>query len=178
MRNQPLHATSLTQAGHLWLFGCVILRLLVRSPIFLGTLLLTSHAGATPPQTSSPPPKKSAAGAPASWHAVEKQAEHAKQRQAQAQKAGRKDLALRLQALEKQWREVLQTLKQTAQLEEQAVETEKKLLEVEAQTERAHLLVEQTEARRERALHRLRELKLEPKAPSSSHSSSEQKSPE
>lgn len=85
----------------------------------------------------------------------------AKERQAEAARNGDTDRARRLEALASQWERVRKARIQAAKLETAATRLEKKNLELEAQAARAITLVEQTEARRARALARLRKLGLD-----------------
>lgn len=91
---------------------------------------------------------------------AEARAAAAKARQKEAEVAGKRALAERLSALVAQWNRVADAQRRAIGWETQAATAEQKNHELEAQVGRTMTLVEQTEARRARALARLRELGL------------------
>ncbi len=86
---------------------------------------------------------------------------NALERQAEAERAGNIAVARRLEALAAQWARVKEARIQATKREAAATQLEEENLELEARVARAVTLVEQTEARRARALARLRELDLD-----------------
>jgi hypothetical protein len=92
----------------------------------------------------------------------QKAVDSAKRRQAEAERAGQTGLARRLAALSARWLAVIDALEAAAKLEAEAARLEDERIHVQEQTDRLISLVEQTEARRARALARLQALGLEP----------------
>jgi len=88
----------------------------------------------------------------------------AARRQAEAERAGEVGLARRLAALSARWTKVLDALATAAKLEAEAARLEDERIAVQEETDRLITLVEQTEARRARALAKLQALGLEPPA--------------
>lgn len=86
----------------------------------------------------------------------------ATRREEEAKRGGKTGLAQRLAALSTRWLAVVEALRTASKLEAEAADLEKERLRVREQTDRVITLLEQTEARRARALARLQELGLEP----------------
>jgi hypothetical protein len=95
----------------------------------------------------------------------QKALESAKRRQAEAERTGEVGLARRLAALSARWTKVLDALATAVKLEAEATRLEDERIAVQEETDRLVTLVEQTEARRARALAKLQALGLEPPAP-------------
>src|SRR5690606_6974887 len=89
------------------------------------------------------------------------EADQASVRESKSRAAGQSVIADRLAALAKLWLRAAVATRKAAELELQADTIERETLELEAQARRGASLVEQTEARRSRALGRLKELGLE-----------------
>jgi hypothetical protein len=115
-----------------------------------------------PPKPSAGSEKKSDASPPNARE--EKALEAAKRRQAEAERTGQTGLSRRLSALSARWTKVLGALGTAARLEAEAAKLEDERIAVQEETNRLTTLVEQTEARRARALARLQALGLEPEA--------------
>lgn len=116
------------------------------------TTLLRAEAGPTAPPKTAPEPPPEPPG-PSS--------ERAKAATERAQALPEKDrsrLGKPLLELAELWNRVSVELANARELEKAADEKEQALVELDARTERARLLIEQTEARRARALARLKEL--------------------
>jgi hypothetical protein len=86
----------------------------------------------------------------------------ATRREEEAKRSGKTGLAQRLSALSTRWLAVMDALRAASKLEAEAAALEKERIQVREQTDRVITLLEQTEARRARALARLQELGLEP----------------
>lgn len=86
----------------------------------------------------------------------------ATRREEEAKRSGKTGLAQRLSALSTRWLAVMDALRAASRLEAEAAALEKERIRVQEQTDRVITLLEQTEARRARALARLQELGLEP----------------
>lgn len=86
-------------------------------------------------------------------------------RRASAQADGKDDLATRLTALVEQWKRLALALADASNAEAEASAVEQESLTLEESASRAEALLEQTEARRARALGRMRELGLSPTVP-------------
>jgi|GEM_PF-2420172 len=124
-------------------------------------------AGPAPSAKPSEPAKAAttaptASKAPASTEREQQALDAAKRRQAEAERAGDSGLARRLAALSTRILEVIDALEAAAKLEAEAAAIEDERIRVQEQTDRLISLVEQTEARRARALARLQALGLEP----------------
>jgi hypothetical protein len=119
--------------------------------------VLCALAG-TPVARAAEPEKKSDA---LQAEREQKELESAKRRQAEAERAGEVGLARRLAALSARWTKVLDALATAAKLEAEAARLEGERIAVQEETDRLTTLVEQTEARRARALAKLQALGLE-----------------
>lgn len=115
------------------------------------------------PAAESNAKANTAVGAPApTFEREEAAVADAKRREVVAERSGQTELARRLSALSARWQAVIEALRAAAQLEAEAGAIEDERIEVQEQTDRLVTLVEQTEARRARALARLQALGLEP----------------
>jgi len=118
---------------------------------------------AAPPAAA--PPAKESASKPAQPAAREQKAlESAQQRKAEAERSGNEGLARRLAGLSARWVQVIEALGHASTLEAEASALEEERIRVQEQTDRLVTLLEQTEARRARALAQLQALGLEPSA--------------
>lgn len=86
-------------------------------------------------------------------------------RRASAEADGKDHLAARLTALVEQWKRLALALVDASNAEAEASAVEQESLALEESASRAEALLEQTEARRARALGRMRELGLSPPVP-------------
>jgi hypothetical protein len=133
---------------------------------------LTLSGGALA-ETKGPPPSPATQSAstsskPASSQVgarAEAEAKKAKRRSDEAAQAGKPLIAERLTSLAATWSKVAAHERRAAELEAEAKETEKKVLELRANAKKAVSLLDQTEARRSRALARLMELGLSDASP-------------
>jgi len=105
----------------------------------------------TKPPAEAPEPKRE-----------QERAARAAEREEEAKRSGNVALARRLSALASRWQAVVTALRTAADVEAKATALEQQRLDVREQTERLITLLEQTEARRARALARLQELGIEP----------------
>lgn len=93
------------------------------------------------------------------------EADEAKKRSEAAKKAGKTEVAKRLASVAATWSKVAAHERRAAELEAEAKEIEKKVLALRAKSEQAVSLLDQTEARRSRALARLMQLGLNDASP-------------
>ncbi len=93
--------------------------------------------------------------------AATQSAAHADERSKQAEAARKPLVAERLKDLSRLWKRVAEEEKRAAEQEKLAAELEEKTLDLESKARRASSLLEQTEARRARALARLQQLGIE-----------------
>src|SRR6478735_6616346 len=134
--------------------------------------LVCALAGAWTPLASAAEPARAAEPSAPTKKASEvdptgreqKALESAERRQAEAERAGDVGLARRLAALSARWTKVLDALATAVKLEAEAARLEDERIAVQEETDRLTTLVEQTEARRARALAKLQALGLEPPA--------------
>jgi len=121
------------------------------------------------PPAAAPPAKESSSKAsskPEQPKAAREQKalESAQQRKAEAERSGNEGLARRLAGLSARWVQVIEALGHASTLEAEASALEEERIRVQEQTDRLVTLLEQTEARRARALAQLQALGLEPSA--------------
>lgn len=137
-----------------------------RTPQPVTTAETNAHSAASPaaaaePAQAAPSPAGAQSQEPDSSR-EEEQAEAATRREEEAKRSGKANLAQRLSALSTRWRAVIQAVRTASKIEAEAAALEQERIEVREKTERTVTLLEQTEARRARALARLQELGLEP----------------
>lgn len=120
------------------------------------------HDDKVPPVAAenSPPARSGIVGARA-----ESRAKDTEKQATEAESQGKALIAKRLLALSQIWRRVAEAERQAAEVERKVRELESKSLTLQDQSRRAAALIEQTEARRARALGRLQQLGLSDASP-------------